>query len=145
MIGLPIMKFDTLVVTFFQLNSSILAAASACIGHSRVMLHHSVSSVLGTCCRVLQPLSDPTLRDDQLGVSNTRRADLETSSLELVLRIDLAKVLPRWGFAVTCRDRLFIQLDHLPNRVSGTHGMMRHLFGYVAISVRYGILERLAE
>jgi len=60
--------------------------------------------------RILRITTDPFFGDHQLGMSHSSRSDLETSPLELVLSIDLSKVLPLGCFTVASRGGLRISL-----------------------------------
>lgn len=75
---------------------------------------------------------------------HTRRLDLKASALELVLSVDLAVILPGRSFGVASRDRLYVSC--IPaGRLGTTDGMMRDLLRDVAIPVRNGVFEALAQ
>ena len=109
MTGEPVIKPDTFVVTFFHLiishseHGHPIRAQSD--GYARVMLNDQTVAVLGSCRSVVRA-SDPSSRDDQVSMGDTRRADLETPPLKLVLCIDLAIVSPSRRFRVARRDGL---------------------------------------
>lgn len=75
------------------------------------MLYHLSTAILVPSSGILEPLPDPFSRNDELGMRDTRGANLETSTLKLVLRVDFTKVPPRWSFAVACRDRLKVSFE----------------------------------
>jgi len=73
---------------------------------SRIVLDNETLAVLRSSIRILLFWLHPFLGNDQRGMCHSSRPDLEASTLELVLRVDFAKVFPLRRFAIARRDRL---------------------------------------
>lgn len=73
MMGVPIIKLEMFVVTFFHLYVSLAQDIDL-----RIMLHHAARIVLRSSIGIFQTLFDPFARNDQIGMRNTRRLNLET-------------------------------------------------------------------
>lgn len=103
------MKLEMLVVTFFHLTCSAPHRSSETNEKSRyvrVVLNDLTFWIFGPGIWVILTLLDPLLRDDELRMRHTGRADLKAPTLKLVLGIDFAKVLPSGCFAIARRRRL---------------------------------------
>jgi hypothetical protein len=110
MIGLPMIKFDTFVTTFFHLPISYSTITER-KQNARVMLHDISFLILRPSIRILKTRLDPFPGNDEIGMRHTCRLDLEAPSLELVLRVDLAVVLPSRCFRVASRDGLYVSCN----------------------------------
>lgn len=112
MIGVPMIKLETFVVTFFHLQGIFQHSFHAeQIDDSRVMLNNVSFRVL--CSSLWVPLvwRYTFARDDELCMRHTGRPNLETLAHELVLSVNFTKVLPSWSFAITSGSGLPCKLD----------------------------------
>lgn len=70
------------------------------------MLHNVSLRILCSSLWVSLVGRHPLARDDELCMRDTGRPNLETLAHELVLSVNLTKVLPSWSFAVARGSRL---------------------------------------
>jgi len=112
------MKFETAVVTFFQLRSETDPKSASTstktffplrdLVNSPVVLQNSILTqrLVDLIVRVLLPFRNEAGRDPQIDVSHSGRSNLETSSEELVLRVDFTVVAEVRGFGPAGGDGL---------------------------------------